>query len=121
MVTIRCRPGEGAPVFVQRVVAGLDAPQGAIALVEDLTAWLTGAVQPRQSDRDAGGREAAAARQHRRPGCSCPAATDYQPHGREHERPGLAHPRHHRPWDRLRGGGSPDSARRPGLSRGALG
>jgi hypothetical protein len=31
MATIRCRPGEGAPGFVQRVAAGLDAPQGAAA------------------------------------------------------------------------------------------
>jgi len=31
MATIKCRPGGGAPGFVQRVAAGLDAPQAAVA------------------------------------------------------------------------------------------
>ena len=51
-----------------------------------------------------------------RPGCSCPAAADPQPERRQPERPGLAYPLHHRPSDRLCGGGWPDPAGGPGLT-----
>jgi hypothetical protein len=54
------------------------------------------------------GHQAAAAGGHRCPGAPCPAAADPHPQRRQPERRGLVRPRHHRPGDRLRGGGSAD-------------